>query len=80
MVELGSRAKDSITGFAGVVVSRTEYMYGCISVGVQPTGLTPEGKPEDIVYFDEQRLEDKSDAPVGGPGDHPPQRPTPPSR
>ncbi len=80
MVELGSRVKDAMTGFEGVAVSCTKYLYGCVSVGVQPTELTPLGKPEDVVYFDEQRLEDKSDAPVGGPGDHPPQRSVPPSR
>jgi hypothetical protein len=80
MVLLGSEVRDSMTGFAGVVVSRTEYLYGCVSVGVQPAGLSPKGKPEGIVYFDEQRLDGESEAPVGGPGDHPPQRATPPGR
>ena len=80
MVKLGSKVKDSMTGFKGVAVSRTEYLYGCVSVGVQPRGLTEKGKSQELEYFDEQRLEDESDAPVGGPGDHPPPRSTPPSR
>ena len=79
-MKLGSRVRDSITGFAGIAVSRTEYLYGCVQVGVQPVVLTPEGKPEEIVYFDEQRLSGTSAAVTGGPGDHPPQRSTPPSR
>ena len=80
MVKLGSVVRDAITGFAGVAVSRTEYLYGCVQVGVQRAGLDPKGKPEDVEYFDEQRLDETSAAPVGGPGDHPPQRSTPPSR
>ena len=80
MILLGSRVKDSMTGFEGMAVSRTEYLYGCVSIGVQPTELRPNGKPEHVVYFDEQRLEYDSAAPIGGPGDHPPKRSTPPGR
>ncbi len=80
MVKLGSRVKDGITGFAGFTVSRTEYLYGCVQIGVQPTRLTKDGEPKDIVYFDEQRLDETSVVPVGGPGDHPPPRSTPPDR
>ncbi len=73
--------QDAITGFAGVAVSRTEYLYGCVRVGVQATELNPEThEPEAEVYFDEQRLTEKSEAPIGGPGGHPPKRSTPPSR
>ena len=78
-MKLGDKVRDEITGFEGVAVSRTEYLYGCVQIGVQPTGLTENGKPKELEYFDEQRLTE-SEAPVGGPGDHPPQRSTPPGR
>ncbi len=76
-MKLGAIVRDEITGFEGVAVSRTEYLFGCVSVGVQPVGLTEKGKPGDVVYFDEQRLDDASAATVGGPGDVPPPRSTP---
>jgi hypothetical protein len=74
MVKLGSKVKDSMTGFEGVAVSRTEYLYGCVSVGVQPTGLTEKGKSQELEYFDEQRLSAASTAKTGGPGAVPPPR------
>ena len=80
-MKLGDRVRDKMTGFEGVAVSRTEYLYGCVSIGVQPTGLTDkDGKPKELEYFDEQRLSEESAAVTGGPGDHPPQRSTPPER
>lgn len=72
MVRLGSNVTDSITGFSGVVVSRTEYLHGCVRVGVEPTELK-DGKPVDVQYFDEQRL-GVSKAKRGGPGDVPKSR------
>lgn len=80
VMELGDKVRDEMTGFEGIAVSRTEYLFGCVSIGVQPTGLTEKGKPRELEYFDEQRLSEASAAPVGGPGDHPPQRSTPPER
>ena len=79
-MKLGSRVRDIITGFEGIADSRTEYQNGCVSIGVQPLELNKEGEPGDIVYFDEQRLGPGSKATKGGPGGHPPQRSTPPSR
>lgn len=69
MVKLGVKVKDSITGFMGVAVSRTEYLYGCVRVGVEG-----EAKPGEIYYFDEQRLTVETNAISGG------NMPTPPSR
>jgi hypothetical protein len=55
LVQLGDRVKDSITGFAGTAVSRTEFITGCIRIGVQPDvgkdGKLPEGQG-----FDEPML------------------------
>lgn len=80
-IKLGSKVRDSITGFTGIATSRTEYLHGCVHVGVTPTELK-DGKPIDPQWFDEQRvelLEEKkpvvskaSSATSGGPNDHPP--------
>lgn len=77
MVKLGSMVTDSITGFAGLVMARTEYLYGCVSVLVQPTNVTTEGKPQEAAWIDEQRLTVRSKAKAGGPQLTPPPRPTP---
>jgi hypothetical protein len=51
----GDTVKDTITGFSGVVVHRTEYLNGCIRYGVQPTKLK-DGKTIESEMFDEQQL------------------------
>ena len=76
MVKLGDKVRDSISGFEGVATSRTEFLYGCVRVCVEPQGLH-DGKPIDSQYFDEQRLCESSPAPVGGPGPVPPPRDCP---
>ncbi len=75
MIQLGNRVTDEFTGFEGIAVSRTEYLYGCVSIGVQPTPLAEKDgsyTPAAIVYFDEQRLEPDSLTKIGGPNEHPP--------
>jgi hypothetical protein len=76
MVKLGDKVTDSITGFSGIAVARTEYLYGCVRITVQPTELR-DGKPQDADYFDEQRLAEESTATTGGPGIVPPERKVP---
>lgn len=55
-IKLGNKVRDTITGFAGILIGRTEWMYGCNRIGIQPEGLH-EGKPVDAEWFDEQRVE-----------------------
>ena len=55
-VILGSIVRDVVTGFTGVAVSRTEWLHGCVRVGVQPRELH-EGKPIESSVFDEAALE-----------------------
>ncbi len=69
MTKLGEKYRDSITGFEGAAVSRTEYLYGCVRVGLE--GST---KPGESFWFDEQRLTEFTNATSGG------DMPTPPSR
>ncbi len=56
MAKLGDRVKDRITGFAGVVVARDEWLNGCVRYGVQATGLH-DGKPVDIQWIDETQVD-----------------------
>ena len=55
-IKLGSLVKDSITGFTGIATSRTEYLYGCVHIGITAAHLTLNGYPTESVLFDEQRV------------------------
>ena len=35
-IELGQKVQDSITGFAGLVTGRCEYITGCNQILIQP--------------------------------------------
>lgn len=56
MIKLGSKVRDKYTGFTGTAISRTEWLYGCARIAIEPTELH-EGKPIEAHYFDEQRVE-----------------------
>jgi hypothetical protein len=73
--ELGDRAKDSVTGFSGVLTSRTQWITGCNTYGIQSQELR-DGKPVDATHFDEERIvilaeaviaPASADVPPGGP-------------
>lgn len=53
--ELGKKAKDKITGFAGILTARCEFLTGCNRYCIQPTKLK-DGKPIDSLYFDEEQV------------------------
>jgi hypothetical protein len=55
MIDVGDSVKDTITGLTGIAVCRSEWLYGCIRVGVQPREAN-EGKVPEIVYVDEPQL------------------------
>lgn len=55
-MNLGDRVRDVYTGFEGIFVARTEWLYGCARITIEPTELR-EGKPIDMQTFDEQRVE-----------------------
>jgi len=54
--ELGQEAKDKVTGFKGIVVSRCQYMTGCSRCSLQSQELTKEGNPREWQTFDEDML------------------------
>jgi len=55
-INLGDKAKDSITGFSGVVVARTEWLNGCIRTTLQPQGLRKDGGVLVSETFDDTQL------------------------
>jgi len=77
VITLGSKVKDSITGFAGTVTCRSEYLNGCVSIGVQSPALH-DGKTLGLEWIDESQLVvvmaggASERAVVGGPQDRPP--------
>jgi hypothetical protein len=60
MLQLGSAARDKITGFEGILTARAEYLYGCNQFCIVPAAR--DGKCGDAQWFDEGRVE------VTGPG------------
>jgi hypothetical protein len=54
--KVGDTVHDTITGFEGVVVCRSEWLNGCVRLTVQPRKLH-EGKPIDSQTFDVEQLE-----------------------
>ncbi len=55
--ELGWLAKDTITGWTGRIVIRSEHLTGCVQYVLVPTHLDKDGKRIDGEWFDEVRLE-----------------------
>lgn len=56
MIKLGDKVKDSITGFSGIVVARTEWLNGCARITVQPEKTDKDGKVPETHTFDEPQL------------------------
>lgn len=56
MVELGKTYKDRISGFTGVAVARTDYLFGCVRILLTPTKLKKDGDFLPDGWFDEPQL------------------------
>lgn len=54
-VELGDECTDTVTGFKGICVARTQWLIGCVRIMLQPP-VDKEGKVPDAVNFDEPTL------------------------
>lgn len=52
---LGEEVQEIVTGFTGIVMTRTEFLTGCVHYAVGYRGLI-DGKPIDWEWFDESRL------------------------
>jgi len=55
-IELGSKVKSNVSGFAGMVTSRSEHLNGCNRYWVQPP-VGAESKLPDGMWFDEAEVE-----------------------
>jgi len=53
--KLGEKVKDTVTGFKGTVISRVEYLNGCLQYCIDPK-VGKEGKMEKSHYVDEGQL------------------------
>ena len=54
-IALGDTVKDSVSGFVGVAVAKTEWLNGCTRWTVQPP-VDKEGKLPETATFDEPQL------------------------
>jgi hypothetical protein len=54
--ELGQKVKEKVTGYEGIIVTRSEHLYGCMVYAVKSEKLH-DGKPIDSQWFDEGSLE-----------------------
>ena len=67
MVKLGQEVTDPITGFSGIAVGRTAWLYGCTRIGLQGK-MDKDGTVPDVQWFDELQLESEPpDVEIGGP-------------
>jgi hypothetical protein len=55
MPEIGDTAKDTISGFIGVVTSETFYLNGCIRLGISPP-VGKDGKLNSSEFFDIEQV------------------------
>ena len=54
--KLGKKARDKITGFTGIIVGKSEYLFGCNQYAVS-SKVKKEGNDTKTQWFDEGRLE-----------------------
>jgi len=55
-IDLGDRARDTVTGYEGIVTAITSWLNGCRRITLQAHGLH-EGKPFDSYTVDESDIE-----------------------
>lgn len=55
-VSVGDKVQDSLTALVGIVTCRSEYLFGCVRVQVQPQALDKDGLPSAVQVFDEAQL------------------------
>ena len=56
VAELGRTYRAIVTGFEGVCIAKVTFLTGCDRVGLQSRELD-NGKPIEVVYFDEPEIE-----------------------
>jgi hypothetical protein len=56
LYQLGLQARDPISDFEGIIVSRVHYLFGCSQYGLAPK-KGADGSVQKTEYFDEARIE-----------------------
>ena len=64
-IKLGQIVRDRISGFEGIVIARTEWLYGCTGIGVRSKTLKEDGTIRDTQWFDEPTLDATAQDPGG---------------
>ena len=54
LVPLGYEVEDVVSGLTGIAIARTDWLYGCIRICIQPPAM--DGKLPGTVSFDEPQL------------------------
>lgn len=75
-IELGDVARDTVSGFEGVVMAETKWLHGCRRLMLQPRALH-DGKPIEGHSFDEPQCVLVERASVPGSSDTGGPRPEP---
>lgn len=55
--ELGTKVRDTMTGFTGIAIASTTWLHGCVRITIQPERLDKDGKVRDTQTFDEPQVE-----------------------
>lgn len=55
-IVLGSKVRDTVTGFTGIATSSHKYLNGCVRISVSPP-VDKDGKMQEPQVFDVQQLE-----------------------
>jgi hypothetical protein len=69
VVELGTKTKDTVTGFEGLATARFTYLNGCVRIELQPPAK--DNKLVEAAVFDERGLDAKAKSPGGPPRSQP---------
>jgi len=83
MVKLGDIARDTVTGYQGVVVCISTWLHGCRRITMQAQECQADGKPKESCTFDEPQIEVVNErayptsSNTGGPRPEPVQRSAP---
>ncbi len=56
MIKLGQKVKCVVTGFTGIVVSKVEYLSGCIQFCIRPRMKAKDNEMPKSQYIDEGQL------------------------
>lgn len=56
-IALGSKVRDMISGFSGIAVAHSVYLYGCERILIEPDRLDDKGAMIEGQWIDEQRVE-----------------------